>query len=175
MFVLGYYVPCPDGSICILIKTEKLSFSEMLRRELYLWPFAKKLYHGWISTMTPSNEKSWKLPPPKWEAGCTPVSGELVHVRTKQMSKWAAIGAKYDYFLMSTENNRLCCFTFVEYFTHCCFSCLQICLNTWLQLGRRNYAVYQGNPKFVVHFFGQIRPSALDVIKLKVQLRKCRA
>ena len=34
----------------------------MLRRELYLWSFAKKLYHGWISTMTPANEISWKLP-----------------------------------------------------------------------------------------------------------------
>jgi len=33
----------------------KFSFSEMLRRELCLWPFAKKLYHGWISTMTSSN------------------------------------------------------------------------------------------------------------------------
>ena len=26
----------------------------------YMWPFAKKLYHGWISTMTSSNEISWK-------------------------------------------------------------------------------------------------------------------
>ena len=25
---------CPDRSVCILIKTEKFSFSEMLRREL---------------------------------------------------------------------------------------------------------------------------------------------
>ena len=25
----------------------------------YMWPFAKTLYHGWISTMTSSNEKSW--------------------------------------------------------------------------------------------------------------------
>ena len=31
------------------------------------WPFAKKLYHGWISTMTSSNEISWKLPPPRNE------------------------------------------------------------------------------------------------------------
>ena len=39
----------------------------------YMWPFAKKLYHGWISTMTSSNEISWKLPPPpKWRAGCAP-------------------------------------------------------------------------------------------------------
>jgi len=28
-----------------------------------MWPFAKKLYHGWISTMTSSNEISWKFPP----------------------------------------------------------------------------------------------------------------
>ena len=35
-----------------------------------MWPFAKKLYHGWISTMTSSNEISWKLPPPR--AGCVP-------------------------------------------------------------------------------------------------------
>jgi len=38
----------------------------------YMWPFAKKLYHGWISTMTSSNEISWRLPPPKWRAGCAP-------------------------------------------------------------------------------------------------------
>ena len=56
-----------------LIKTEKFSFSEMLRREFYLWPLAKKLYDGWINTMTLSNENSWKLPPPpKWRAGCAP-------------------------------------------------------------------------------------------------------
>ena len=29
-----------------------------------MWPFAKKLYYGWISTMTSSNEISWKLLPP---------------------------------------------------------------------------------------------------------------
>ena len=28
------------ASVCILIKTEKLQFSDVLRRELYLWPFA---------------------------------------------------------------------------------------------------------------------------------------
>jgi len=39
----------------------------------YMWPLAKKLYHGWISTMTSSYEISWKLPPPKWRAGCAPV------------------------------------------------------------------------------------------------------
>jgi len=37
-----------------LIKNKKFSFSEMLRRELYLWPLAKKLYHGWTNTMTSS-------------------------------------------------------------------------------------------------------------------------
>ena len=31
----------------------------------YMWPFAKKLYHGWISTSTSSNKISWKLPPPE--------------------------------------------------------------------------------------------------------------
>jgi len=44
----------------------------MLRRELYLWPFAKKLYHGSISTMTSWNEISWIFLPPKWRAGCAP-------------------------------------------------------------------------------------------------------
>jgi len=29
----------------------------------YMWPLGIKLYHGWISTMTSSNEISWKLPP----------------------------------------------------------------------------------------------------------------
>ena len=38
----------------------------------YMWPFAKKLCHGWINTMTSSNEISWKLSPPKWRAGCAP-------------------------------------------------------------------------------------------------------
>jgi len=46
----------PHRSVCILIKTEKFSVSEMLRKEFYLWPFAKMLYHGWISTMTSSKE-----------------------------------------------------------------------------------------------------------------------
>jgi len=34
------------------------------------WPFVKNLYHGWMNTMTSLNEISWKLPPPKWRAGC---------------------------------------------------------------------------------------------------------
>jgi len=38
----------------------------------YMWPFAKKLYHSWISMITSSNEISWKFPPPKWRAGCAP-------------------------------------------------------------------------------------------------------
>jgi len=32
--------------------------------DYYIWPFAKKLYHSWISTMASLNEISWKLPPP---------------------------------------------------------------------------------------------------------------
>ena len=55
-----------------LIKTEKFSFSEMLRREFYLWPLAKKLYDGWINTMTLSNENSWKLPPPEMKSWLRP-------------------------------------------------------------------------------------------------------
>ena len=51
-----------------LIKTNKISFLGMLRRELCFWPFEKMLYHGWISTMTSSNESSWKLSlPPGWD------------------------------------------------------------------------------------------------------------
>jgi len=38
-----------------LTKNKKFSFSEMLRRELYLWSLVKKLYHGWINTMTSLN------------------------------------------------------------------------------------------------------------------------
>jgi len=38
----------------------------------YMWPFAKKLYFGWIITMTSSNGISWKLPPPEMRAGCAP-------------------------------------------------------------------------------------------------------
>ena len=41
----------------------------MLRRELYLWPFAKKLYYGWISTMTSSNEN---CPPPEMKSWLRP-------------------------------------------------------------------------------------------------------
>jgi len=41
----------------------------------YMWPFAKKLYYSWISTMTSSNEISWKLPPPpemkSWLCPCS--------------------------------------------------------------------------------------------------------
>jgi len=46
----------------------------MPRRELYLWPFAKSLYHVWISMATSSNENSWKFSPPKmksWLHSCT--------------------------------------------------------------------------------------------------------
>jgi len=56
--------------VCIL-------WTSCLRAKLhyyYMWPFAKKLYHGWMSTMTSSNEISWKLPPSKWRAGCCPGS-----------------------------------------------------------------------------------------------------
>jgi len=40
----------------------------------YIWPFAEKLYQGWISTMTSSNEILWKLPSLKWRAGCAPAA-----------------------------------------------------------------------------------------------------
>ena len=62
---------CPDRSVCILIETEKFSFSKMLRKELYLWPFAKKLYHKHDDAI------EWifmKIAPPKWRADCTLVS-----------------------------------------------------------------------------------------------------
>ena len=38
----------------------------------YMWPFAKKLYHGCISTMTSSNEISWKLPPTEMKSWLRP-------------------------------------------------------------------------------------------------------
>ena len=53
----------------------------------YTWPFAKKLYHSWISTMTSSNEISWNFPPneispqtspPKWRVCCTPACQHVV-------------------------------------------------------------------------------------------------
>ena len=40
----------------------------------YMWPFAKKLCHGWISTMTSSNEISCKLPPPEMKSWLRPWS-----------------------------------------------------------------------------------------------------
>ena len=56
----------------------------------HMWPFAKKLYHGWISTMTSSNKISLKLPPPKLRAGCAPglhrkLRRTALHQRPKQM------------------------------------------------------------------------------------------
>ena len=73
MFVLGYYfLLCPNRSVCILIKSEKFSFSKMLRKELYLRTFAQKLYYGWMSTMTSSNESSWKFPPSEMKSGLRP-------------------------------------------------------------------------------------------------------
>jgi len=33
-----------------------------------MWLFAKKLYHGWISTLTSLNEILWKLPPPEMKS-----------------------------------------------------------------------------------------------------------
>ena len=47
----------------------------------YTWPFAKKLYHGWISTMTSSNEISLKLPPPQNVKLVAPLL--LIHVPGK--------------------------------------------------------------------------------------------
>ena len=38
----------------------------------YMRLFAKKLYHGWISTMTSSNEISWKLSPPEMKRWLRP-------------------------------------------------------------------------------------------------------
>jgi len=59
--------------VTVLIKTNTISFLGMLRRAHCLWPFAKKLYRGWISTMTSSNESSWKLPPPRNEELVAPL------------------------------------------------------------------------------------------------------
>ena len=39
-----------------------------------MWPFPKKLYHGWISTMASSNEISWKSPPPRNEKLVAPLT-----------------------------------------------------------------------------------------------------
>jgi len=49
---------CLDRSVCVLIKTEKLSFLEMLWRELCLWRYVKKVvsrFHSWINVMMSSN------------------------------------------------------------------------------------------------------------------------
>ena len=54
-----------------LIKTNKFSFSEILRRE-HICDHLRKSCTA-VSTVTSSNESSWKLlPPPKWRAGCNP-------------------------------------------------------------------------------------------------------
>jgi len=64
----------------------------MLRRELYLWRFAKNLYHGWISTMTSSNKISWKLPPPRNEELVAPLPGRSSRksrlFESPQPSRW---------------------------------------------------------------------------------------
>ena len=57
----------------------------------YMWPFAKKLYHGWISTMTSSNEISWKLPPPEmksWLHPCLQQHSLQLQKRSARMSLW---------------------------------------------------------------------------------------
>ena len=56
----------------------------------YKWPFAKKLHHGWLSTMTSSNEISWKLSPPKWRAGCAPAWtwSSIAGIRSSCVIKW---------------------------------------------------------------------------------------
>ena len=59
-----------------LIKTKKCSFSEMLRRELYLWPLAKKLYHDWINTRWRHLMKIHENAPPRNEELVAP----LIHV-----------------------------------------------------------------------------------------------
>jgi len=77
VFVLGYNF----YSVLVVrsaswLKLKVLIFGNVAKK-LYLWPFAKKLYHGWISMVTLSNEIAWKLsPPPKWRAGCAPASSD---------------------------------------------------------------------------------------------------
>jgi len=45
----------------------------------YMWPFAKKMYHGWISTMTSSNEISWNFPPPEMKSWLRPLPNAIFH------------------------------------------------------------------------------------------------
>ena len=49
--------------VCLYRPTMTSCLRAKIHYNYYMWPFAKKLYHGWINTMTSSNEISWKLPP----------------------------------------------------------------------------------------------------------------
>jgi len=68
----------------------------------YMWPFAKKLYHGWISTMTSSNEISWKFLPLRNEELVAPLlipQSEVKQRTTRQSTtkqQTAALRNKFD-------------------------------------------------------------------------------
>jgi len=62
-------------NVCVCMVCTMCAWTSCLRTKIHcycLWPFAKKLYHGWITTMTSSNEISIKIAPPKWRPGCAP-------------------------------------------------------------------------------------------------------
>jgi len=59
-------------NVCVHILWTLCLWAKM--HNYYIWQFVKNLYHGWISTMTSSNEILWKFPPTKWRAGCAPAS-----------------------------------------------------------------------------------------------------
>jgi len=77
------------------------------KKHYYMWPFAKKLYHGWISTMTSSNEILWKLPSPKWRAGCAPA---IKHMQVClegmcNFPQFTKMSLSYLWFILSTLNS----------------------------------------------------------------------
>ena len=75
----------------------------------YIWPFVKKLYHGWVSTMTSSNEILWELPPPEiksWLRPCLQVTFEI--------NLCACISSALHRCLRETRVEELVCFSFSE-------------------------------------------------------------
>jgi len=62
----------------------------------YMWPLAKKFYHGWTSTMTSSNEISWKWSHPEMKSCWRPCPEQktftiyyaLFPLHNKQLRLW---------------------------------------------------------------------------------------
>jgi len=71
-----------------------------------MWPFAKKLYHGWISTMTSSNEISCKLFHPEMKSWLRPC---LTLHTYQNIKSWALIISFLSVFDMQNKISLCAC------------------------------------------------------------------